>query len=63
MTVQLRACPACYRVVPKLIGIRVTLGLELRDPAFRCEICVREWDELAAADPAVIIERTGRILE
>lgn len=60
--VTMRACPFCYRVVRRLHEIRITLGLELRDPVYRCDLCISDLEDRAAADPAIIVERTGRIL-
>lgn len=61
----MRACPrrGCYRVVPRLTEIRILEGLTEHDPTFACDNCVRELEDRAAADPQLILERTGRVLQ
>lgn len=59
---QLYACPrrGCYRVVPRLNEIRILEGLTEHAPEFVCDGCLRELEDRAAGDPAIILERTGR---
>jgi hypothetical protein len=60
-----RACPrrGCYRVVPRLFCVRISVGLEDRDPEFVCDECLAELRARAKADPAILIsEIPSRIL-
>lgn len=53
----LRACPrtGCYRVVPRLHFVRVSVGLEDQEPGFMCDDCLEHIRDRAATDPAIAI--------
>jgi hypothetical protein len=63
--VTARACPrrGCFRVVPRLFCVRISIGLEDREPEWCCDECLAEIRARAAADPAVLVsEIPSRIL-
>lgn len=52
-----RACPrrGCYRVVDRLSAVEISVGLLDRGLEWVCDECLREYQDRAAADRAVVV--------